>query len=190
MHIFSEFTRTPHNSKSSPPLFFCNIGTWPLVVKDERMLLMFVLEKSSMWTLERVCPSVSAGMFVAAAIKELRQCVLPTMVFLVSHYTMVAISQQAGEYSSLYRNWCTSGRAWSSLSYVWEVANGCGIYYVIATFRNHIIYLNEVSGICCICSSHTVTMGSARTSHFLPYPQLRNISCHSIPPSCSCSILT
>jgi hypothetical protein len=37
-----------------------------------------------------------AGMFVAAAIKELRQCVLPTMVFLVSHYTMVAISQQAG----------------------------------------------------------------------------------------------
>jgi cadmium resistance protein CadD (predicted permease) len=39
-------------------------------------------------------------MFVAAAIKELRQCVLPTMVFLVSHYTMVAISQQAGEYGS------------------------------------------------------------------------------------------
>jgi len=38
-----------------------------------------------------------AGMFVAAAIKELRQCVLPTMVFLVSHYTMVAISQQAGQ---------------------------------------------------------------------------------------------
>ncbi|GFG36813.1 hypothetical protein Cfor_08647 [Coptotermes formosanus] len=40
-----------------------------------------------------------AGMFVAAAIKELRQCVLPTMVFLVSHYTMVAISQQAGPFS-------------------------------------------------------------------------------------------
>jgi len=39
-------------------------------------------------------------MFVAAAIKELRQCVLPTMVFLVSHYTMVAISQQAGEWQS------------------------------------------------------------------------------------------
>lgn len=39
------------------------------------------------------------GMFVAAAIKELRQCVLPTMVFLVSHYTMVAISQQAGPLS-------------------------------------------------------------------------------------------
>jgi transformation/transcription domain-associated protein len=45
-------------------------------------------------------------MFVAAAIKELRQCVLPTMVFLVSHYTMVAISQQAGEYGSPYRNGC------------------------------------------------------------------------------------
>ena len=37
------------------------------------------------------------GMFVAAAIKELRQVVLPTMMFVVSHYTMVAISQQAGK---------------------------------------------------------------------------------------------
>lgn len=34
------------------------------------------------------------GMFVAAAIKELRQAVLPTMVALVRHYTMVAIAQQ------------------------------------------------------------------------------------------------
>ena len=39
------------------------------------------------------------GMFVAAAIKELRQAVLPTMVNLVRHYTMVAISQQAGPFS-------------------------------------------------------------------------------------------
>ncbi|PSN44253.1 Transcription-associated protein 1 [Blattella germanica] len=39
------------------------------------------------------------GMFVAAAIKELRQCVVPTMMFLVSHYTMVAISQQAGPFA-------------------------------------------------------------------------------------------
>ncbi|KAJ9592433.1 hypothetical protein L9F63_015849, partial [Diploptera punctata] len=39
------------------------------------------------------------GMFVAAAIKELRQIVLPTMMFIVSHYTMVAISQQAGPFS-------------------------------------------------------------------------------------------
>ena len=38
------------------------------------------------------------GMFVAAAIKELRQAVLPTMVNLVRHYTMVAISQQAGPF--------------------------------------------------------------------------------------------
>ena len=36
------------------------------------------------------------GMFVAAAIKELRQSVLSTMVALVRHYTMVAIAQQAG----------------------------------------------------------------------------------------------
>ncbi len=38
------------------------------------------------------------GMFVAAAIKELRQSVLPTMVALVRHYTMVAIVQQAGPF--------------------------------------------------------------------------------------------
>lgn len=38
------------------------------------------------------------GMFVAAAIKELRQSVLPTMVALVRHYTMVAIAQQSGPF--------------------------------------------------------------------------------------------
>jgi len=38
------------------------------------------------------------GMFVAAAIKELRTAVLPTMVALVRHYTMVAIAQQAGPF--------------------------------------------------------------------------------------------
>mgnify|MGYP001164275941 FL=1 len=35
---------------------------------------------------------------MAAAIKELRQAVLPTMVALVRHYTMVAIAQQAGPF--------------------------------------------------------------------------------------------
>ena len=38
------------------------------------------------------------GMFVAAAIKELRTAVLPTMVHLVRHYTMLAIAQQAGPF--------------------------------------------------------------------------------------------
>jgi len=38
------------------------------------------------------------GMFVAAAIKELRQSVLPTMVALVRHYSLVAIVQQAGPF--------------------------------------------------------------------------------------------
>lgn len=38
------------------------------------------------------------GMFVAAAIKELRHHVLPTMVSLVRHYTMVAIAQEAGPF--------------------------------------------------------------------------------------------
>lgn len=36
------------------------------------------------------------GMFLAAAIKELAQCVLPFMVNVVRHYTLVAISQQSG----------------------------------------------------------------------------------------------
>ncbi|XP_012269997.1 transformation/transcription domain-associated protein isoform X2 [Orussus abietinus] len=43
------------------------------------------------------------GLFVAAAIKELRHLVLGTMVSLVRHYTMVAIAQQAGPF-------CLTGR--------------------------------------------------------------------------------
>ncbi|VVC99481.1 unnamed protein product [Leptidea sinapis] len=39
------------------------------------------------------------GMFVAAAIKELRHHVLPTMVSLVRHYTLVAIAQEAGPFA-------------------------------------------------------------------------------------------
>ncbi|XP_013181191.1 PREDICTED: transformation/transcription domain-associated protein [Papilio xuthus] len=39
------------------------------------------------------------GMFVAAAIKELRQHVLSTMVSLVRHYTLVAIAQEAGPFA-------------------------------------------------------------------------------------------
>ena len=41
------------------------------------------------------------GMFVAAAIKELRTAVLPTMVALVRHYTMIAIAQQAGPFPAV-----------------------------------------------------------------------------------------
>lgn len=39
------------------------------------------------------------GMFVAAAIKELRIPVLTTMVAVVRHYTMVAVAQQAGAFA-------------------------------------------------------------------------------------------
>lgn len=38
------------------------------------------------------------AMFVAAATKELRQSVLPTVIDIVRHYTMVAIAQQAGPF--------------------------------------------------------------------------------------------
>jgi len=43
--------------------------------------------------------SALTGVFVAAAIKDLGKVVVPTMVAIVRHYTMVAISQQAGNYS-------------------------------------------------------------------------------------------
>ncbi|XP_023214350.1 transformation/transcription domain-associated protein-like, partial [Centruroides sculpturatus] len=43
------------------------------------------------------------GMFVAAAIKELRAVVLPFMAALVRHYTMVAVSQQCGPFASMGR---------------------------------------------------------------------------------------
>ncbi|XP_055697058.1 transcription-associated protein 1 isoform X2 [Phlebotomus papatasi] len=42
------------------------------------------------------------GMFVAAATKDLRESVLPTMVAVVRHYTMVAIAQQAGPFPHKY----------------------------------------------------------------------------------------
>ncbi|XP_035793214.1 transcription-associated protein 1-like isoform X2 [Anopheles albimanus] len=42
--------------------------------------------------------TVLTSMFVAAAMKELRSSVLPTMVAVVRHYTMVAIAQQAGPF--------------------------------------------------------------------------------------------
>lgn len=40
--------------------------------------------------------SALTGVFVAAAIKDLGKVVVPTMVAFVRHFTMVAISQQAG----------------------------------------------------------------------------------------------
>lgn len=40
------------------------------------------------------------GMFVAAAIKELRQPVVALMVAVVRHYTMVAVAQQSGTFAS------------------------------------------------------------------------------------------
>jgi transformation/transcription domain-associated protein len=43
------------------------------------------------------------GMFVAAAIKDLRTSVLPIMVAVVRHYTLVAITQQAGPMGSTTR---------------------------------------------------------------------------------------
>ncbi|XP_053674176.1 transcription-associated protein 1 [Anopheles nili] len=50
------------------------------------------------------------GMFVAAATKELRGSVLPTMVAVVRHYTMVAIAQQAGPFPLVkHMQWYNGG---------------------------------------------------------------------------------
>lgn len=38
-------------------------------------------------------------MFVGAAIKELRDPVVPALVSLVRHYTMVAVAQQSGAFA-------------------------------------------------------------------------------------------
>lgn len=54
--------------------------------------------KSADWQAREVHVQALTGLFVAAAIKELRSAVLPTMASLVRHYTMVAISQQCGPF--------------------------------------------------------------------------------------------
>ncbi|GIY45230.1 hypothetical protein CDAR_3781 [Caerostris darwini] len=46
----------------------------------------------------RIHTMALTGMFVASAIKELRSTVLPFMIHLVRHYTLVAISQQSGPF--------------------------------------------------------------------------------------------
>lgn len=43
--------------------------------------------------------SIFIAMFVGAAIKELREQVVPTLVSLVRHYTMVAVAQQSGAFA-------------------------------------------------------------------------------------------
>ena len=58
------------------------------------------------------------GMFVAAAIKELRTAVLSTMVHLVRHYTMLAIAQQAGPFPAV-------GQVTSPNKYVRDQAIHC-----------------------------------------------------------------
>ncbi|XP_014681160.1 PREDICTED: transformation/transcription domain-associated protein-like [Priapulus caudatus] len=54
--------------------------------------------KCADWEARGVHVQALTGLFVAAAIKELRSAVLPTMASLVRHYTMVAISQQCGPF--------------------------------------------------------------------------------------------
>ena len=57
------------------------------------------LYKCSDYHARKVQEQALTGMFVAAAIKDLRPQVLPFMASIVRHYTMVAIAQQAGQHS-------------------------------------------------------------------------------------------
>lgn len=69
----------------------------PITEKIEEVsgpLLYKCLDKSA----RKTHLTALTGMFVAAAIKELRQDVQPRMVSLVTHYTMVAIAQQDGPF--------------------------------------------------------------------------------------------
>ncbi|RWS22181.1 transformation/transcription domain-associated protein-like protein, partial [Leptotrombidium deliense] len=52
--------------------------------------------KSNDYEIRKVHELALTGMFVAAAIPDLRQMVLPFMISLVRHYTLIAISQQSG----------------------------------------------------------------------------------------------
>ncbi|CAG2186713.1 TRRAP [Mytilus edulis] len=52
------------------------------------------------------------GMFVAAAIKELRQTALPFMACMVRHYTMISISQQTGMGQTLHNDFYLSRQVW------------------------------------------------------------------------------
>ncbi len=56
-----------------------------------------VLYKCADCHTRKVQEQALTGMFVAAAIKDLRPQVLPFMASMVRHYTMVAIAQQAGK---------------------------------------------------------------------------------------------
>ena len=55
------------------------------------------LYKCSDYHARKVQEQALTGMFVAAAIKDLRPQVLPIMANMVRHYTTVAIAQQAGQ---------------------------------------------------------------------------------------------
>ena len=62
------------------------------------------LYKCSDYHARKVQEQALTGMFVAAAIKDLRPQVLPFMASMVRHYTMVAIAQQAGQHSNIQSN--------------------------------------------------------------------------------------
>ena len=49
------------------------------------------------------------SLLVAAAIKDLRNSVLPIMASMVRHYTLVAIAQQAGAFSAMEKQNKLSG---------------------------------------------------------------------------------
>lgn len=70
----------------------------PSFTEDSVGVLPVSQYKSQDLQARRTHQTALTAMFVAAATKELRQSVLPTMVAVVRHYTMVAIAQQAGPF--------------------------------------------------------------------------------------------
>ncbi|RWS15188.1 transformation/transcription domain-associated protein-like protein [Dinothrombium tinctorium] len=72
--------------------FFCH----PSFTQSDINPVQGPFYKSNDVEIRKVHEMALTGMFVAAAIKDLRDMVLPFMVSLVRHYTLIAISQQSG----------------------------------------------------------------------------------------------
>ncbi|XP_060086157.1 transformation/transcription domain-associated protein-like [Ylistrum balloti] len=75
-----------------------NLFTHPSFTEKEIPLQTGPLYKNPDSHSRRVHEQALTGMFVAAAIKELRQTVLTFMACMVRHYTMISISQQCGPF--------------------------------------------------------------------------------------------
>lgn len=85
-----------HEKQLSKSIKITQLFAHPSYSVNEITPMQTALYKLSDQDLRKTHEMALTGMFLATAIKELYQSVLPFMVNVVRHYTLVAISQQAG----------------------------------------------------------------------------------------------